>query len=118
MLFSRRDFGRTALAALPLAAAVAADSKIDGVQLGAISYSFRQVPNLDVDEIVRILSRIGLGEVELMSNHAERAAGAPAQRQELRGWRTSVSMDRFRPVRQKFTDAGIELAILCFNMKQ
>jgi len=118
MLFSRRDFGRTALAALPLAAAVAADSKIDGVQLGAISYSFRQIPNLDVDEIVKILSRIGLGEVELMSNHAERAAGAPAQRQELRGWRTSVSMDRFRPVRQKFTDAGIDLAILCFNMNQ
>src|SRR4051812_41782259 len=116
MLFSRRDFGRTALAALPLAGALAADSKIVGVQLGAISYSFRQIPNLDVDEIVKILSRLGLGEVELMSNHAERAAGAPAQRQELRAWRTSGSMDRFKPVRQKFAAAGIDLAIVCFNM--
>jgi sugar phosphate isomerase/epimerase len=117
MLYSRRDFGKTALAALPLGA-LAADSKVDGVQLGAISYSFRQIPNLDVDAIVNILSRIGLGEVELMSNHAERAAGAPAQRQELRTWRTSGGMDRFQPVRQKFSNAGIDLAILCFNMNQ
>jgi sugar phosphate isomerase/epimerase len=118
MLYSRRDFAKTALGSVPLARALAADSKIDGVQLGAISYSFRQIPNLDVDAIVNILSRLGLGEVELMSNHAERAAGAPAQRQELRAWRTSGSMDRFKPVRQKFTDAGIDLAIVCFNMNQ
>jgi sugar phosphate isomerase/epimerase len=118
MVFSRRDFGKTMIAALPVAGALAADSKIDGVQLGAISYSFRQIPNLDVDMIIKILSRIGLGEVELMSNHAERAAGAPAQRQELRAWRTSGGMDRFQPVRQKFADAGIDLAILCFNMNQ
>src|SRR5581483_2128072 len=83
-----------------------------------ISYSFRQIPNLDVDRIVEIMRTIGLSEVELMSNHAERAAGAPAQRQELRAWRTSGSMDRFAPVRKKFADAGIDIAVLCFNMNQ
>ena len=67
----------------------AADSKIDGVQIGVISYSLRQIPNLDVDTIIKVMSQLGLTEVELMSNHAERAAGAPAQRQELRAWRTS-----------------------------
>ena len=118
MLYSRRDFGKTALAALPFVRTVAADSKIEGVQLGAISYSFRQIPNVDVDAIVKILSRLELGEVELMSNHAERAAGAPVQRQELRTWRTSGSMDRFKPVRQKFADAGIDIAVVCFNMNQ
>jgi sugar phosphate isomerase/epimerase len=117
-MLSRRDFTKTAFAALPLARALGADSKIEGVQLGAISYSFRQIPNLDADMIVQILSRLGLPEVELMSNHAERAAGAPASRQELRGWRTSGGMDRFTPVRRKFADAGIDIAVVCFNMNQ
>jgi sugar phosphate isomerase/epimerase len=117
-MLSRRAFTKTAIAALPLARAFGADSKIDGVQLGAISYSFRQIPNLDADMIVQILSRLGLPEVELMSNHAERAAGAPAARQELRGWRTSGSMDRFAPVRRKFADAGIDIAVVCFNINQ
>ena len=118
MLLSRREFARMA-AALPAALRIAAaDSKIDGVQIGVISYSLRQIPNLDVDTIIKVMSQLGLTEVELMSNHAERAAGAPAQRQELRAWRTSGSMDRFTPVRKKFADAGIDLAILCFNMNQ
>jgi sugar phosphate isomerase/epimerase len=106
-------------AAVPAALRIAAaDSKIAGVQIGVISYSLRQIPNLDVDTIIKVMSQLGLTEVELMSNHAERAAGAPAQRQELRAWRTSGSMDRFTPVRKKFADAGIDLAILCFNMNQ
>jgi hypothetical protein len=106
-------------AAVPAALRIAAaDSKIHGVQIGVISYSLRQIPNLDVDTIIKVMSQLGLTEVELMSNHAERAAGAPAQRQELRAWRTSGSMDRFTPVRKKFADAGIDLAILCFNMNQ
>jgi len=72
---TRREFGKIALAAVPMARAFGAiNSKIHGVQLGAITYSFGSMP---LDEIIKAYVDIGLGEMELMSNHAEAAAGAP-----------------------------------------
>jgi sugar phosphate isomerase/epimerase len=160
MMYTRRDAVKAALAALPLATAFAApNSRINGVQIGAITYSFRGIN--DIDEIIKTFVTIGLSEVELMSNHAEAGAGAPAQgggrgsggpgpgapaaapgsapaggqgrgrgpmtpemqaamqqrAAELRQWRTSVSMDKFKDVRKKFDTAGIDLALLCFNMR-
>jgi sugar phosphate isomerase/epimerase len=38
--------------------------------------------------------------------------------EELRKWRLSAPIDRFKEVRKKFDDAGITLALLCFNMNQ
>jgi sugar phosphate isomerase/epimerase len=151
MVYSRRDLGKFALASLPLARAFGApNSKINGVQIGVISYSFRQMPEQSIDDIIRYMTKIGLSEVELMSNHAEADAGAPAEGQgapragapaaarakggrrqitpemraamqaraeELRKWRMSVSMDRFKDVRKKFDTAGIDLQLLCYNMQ-
>ena len=83
MVYTRRDLGRFALTAVPAAAALslprmawgAPNSKIAGVQLGVITYSFRQgVPKL---EIIPDMVKIGLSEVELMSGDAEAIAGAP-----------------------------------------
>jgi len=122
MSYSRRDFGKLALAALPAAAsAAAANSKIDGVQIGVISYSFRDLP---VSQIIPAMVKIGLSEVELMSNHAEALAGAPAggargddaARKALNEWRASVTPETFQRVRKQFTDAGIDLRLLCFNI--
>src|SRR5579864_5390058 len=77
MLYTRRDFGRIAIAAVPLATALAnINSRFGGVEIGAITYSFREIHELD--PIIKMMTEIGLGEVELMSNHAETAAGAPA----------------------------------------
>src|SRR5262245_4118319 len=74
MLYTRRDVGKIALASLPMASALAApNSKIGGVQIGAITYSFRSIP--DVDQILKAYVDIGLSECELMSNRAESAAG-------------------------------------------
>jgi hypothetical protein len=78
MNYSRRDFGRVALAALPAAAAFAApkiNSRFGGVQVGAITYSFG---GMSLDEVIKAYVDIGLGEMELMSGTAEAAAGAPA----------------------------------------
>ena len=81
---SRRAFGKLtlialpaswALARVPLSAFAAIDSKIKGVQIGAITYSFRTIPN--ADDIIKAYQTIGIGEMELMSNHAEALAGAP-----------------------------------------
>lgn len=77
MIYTRRDFGRIALAAMPMAKALASiNSRFGGVQIGAITYSFRDTHELE--PIIKMMAEIGLGEVELMSNHAETAAGAPA----------------------------------------
>src|SRR5437016_10158281 len=78
MIYSRRDAGKIALASLPLASALAkVDSKINGVQIGVITYSFRGMN--DAEEILKAIVKIGLSSVELMSNHAEQMAGAPSQ---------------------------------------
>jgi sugar phosphate isomerase/epimerase len=120
MIYSRRDLGRMAFASVPLASALAAvNSKFDGVQIGTITYSFRGTN--DLDAIVQMMARIGLSEAELMSNDAEAAAGAPGQGrggQDLRKWRLSVSMDKFKDVRKKFDTAGINLQVLCFDMPE
>src|SRR5260370_11195518 len=85
MRWSRRDFGRLTLAGLPSSWVLAQvptsafakiDSRIKGVQIGAITYSFRSISN--AEDIIRAYQTIGLGEMELMSNHAEALAGAPS----------------------------------------
>jgi sugar phosphate isomerase/epimerase len=76
MTYTRRDVGRLALAAIPLAKAVATpNSRFNGVQIGVISYSFR--PVTDVDEVIADILKVGINEVELMSNSVEASAGAP-----------------------------------------
>ena len=161
MTFTRRDFGRTALAALPAAKVFGAkriDSKIDGVQIGAITYSFNRLASPDPEAIIRAYTDIGFGEAELMSNHCEALAGAPAlpnfgrpgggprptapaagappqrgpgrtpltpeQQAEreaamakLAEWRQGTSAGTWKGVAKKFNDAGINLALLCYNMQ-
>ena len=73
---TRRDFGKLALAGLPLSLAFAnVNSKFKGVQIGSITYSFRTMPN--PEDIIKAYVTIGLGEMELMSGDAEKLAGAP-----------------------------------------
>ncbi len=57
-------------------ARAAQSSKIDGVQIGAITYSFRQ--DVDKKELPSVVAKIGLSEVELMSGDAEAIAGIPS----------------------------------------
>ena len=103
-MYSRREFSKLALAALPAAAALARiDSKVHGVQLGVQSYSFRDRP---LDDAIKAMVEIGLGECELYDGHVE---PQNLSREELRKWRTTVSMDHFRAIRKKFDDAGVLL---------
>jgi sugar phosphate isomerase/epimerase len=142
MLYTRREIGQLTLGALgalalgkPTSGVDFDDSqqpgrsRINGVRIGAITYSFRSMSN--VDDIVKAFADIGLGEVELMSNHAEAAAGAPsgraagagrnspeavAAREELLKWRQAATLDTFKPARKKFEDAGVAVSVLCYNM--
>jgi sugar phosphate isomerase/epimerase len=83
MLYTRRDIGRIAAVALPLAARLAAkpNSVFGGVQIGAISYSFREMPDgNDAQAILSHMVERGLSGIELMNGPAEAWAGAPAGR--------------------------------------
>ena len=116
---SRRQFTRGLLAAIPLAKAYAAiNSKFGGVQIGAQSYSFRDLP---ADQILPAFVKCGLGEAELMSNHAEALLGAPSGRgpeaaEALKKWRGSVSMDKYKDLRKQFDAAGVNIELLCYNL--
>src|SRR2546428_13407452 len=83
-LYNRREFGALTLAGIPaslvmanmpLSAFAEINSKFKGVQIGAITYSFRTMP--DPNDIIKAFVTIGLGEMELMSGDAEKLAGAP-----------------------------------------
>jgi len=102
-MYSRREFSKLALAALPAASAFARiDSRVHGVQLGVQSYSFR---DRSLDDAIKAMVEIGLGECELFAGHVE-----PKESEtDLHKWRTTVSMDHFHAVRKKFDDAGILL---------
>lgn len=130
-MYSRREFGRLALVGLPMTAAFAQgpsriNSKVNGVRIGVQSYSFR---GLSLDDAIKAMAEIGIGECELYSGHVEPRIGPPPggggmtpemrrQRQEeTRKWRLTVSLDHFKNVRKKFDDAGIKLQAynLSFN---
>ena len=75
-MFTRRDFSKLALSAVPAVNAMAAvNSKINGVRVGVQSYSFRQ---MSLDDAIKAMVDCDLHECELFAQHAERAAGAPA----------------------------------------
>lgn len=187
MAYTRRQFGRMA-AALPIGALAPAflraqgrgagrpipkpNSRFAGVQIGVISYSFNSIPTMD---LIPTVAKLGISEVELMSNHAETLVGAPAPplratgtlipggpgrggagrgaappvtyysggqcaerpqaraaaapnagtpppeeqkfREDQAAWRKSdEAMDKYRGLRKQFDDAGIDLALLCYNM--
>src|SRR5437868_1231909 len=103
-MLSRRDFHRLALAgaSASLVSAQPASSRINGVQLGIQSYSFRDRP---LDAAIESIAEVGLTECELWQGHVEPSI----DRESLRKWRTSVPLDVFRRVRSRFREAGIEL---------
>jgi sugar phosphate isomerase/epimerase len=126
---TRRDFTKLALIALPLSARAAKmiDSKVDGVQLGVQSYSFR---DFSLDDAIRAMAADGLGDCELFSPHIEaggieainpllknyqsmsaeqRKAAFDAYNDKVRKWRLTVPLDYFAGVYKKFNDAGIKL---------
>jgi sugar phosphate isomerase/epimerase len=111
-MYSRREFGKLALASLPVSAAFAngkPNSKINGVWLGAQSYSFRTLPS--VDDAIKAMAAIGLSECELWQGHVEpkQEGRGKEAREELRKWRLSAPMDHFTGIASRFKAAGITL---------
>lgn len=73
-MFTRRDFHRMAMTALPLSLARAAQSNsiIDGVHLGVQTYSYRELPMEGiVDAVIKAMKQNGLFECELFAQQIE-----------------------------------------------
>src|SRR5665647_771725 len=80
MLYTRRDVGKIALASVPAARLMAAakpNSLFGGVQIGAITYSFRGLP-ATAEDTLKYCLQCGISAIELMSGPADSFAGAPA----------------------------------------
>jgi sugar phosphate isomerase/epimerase len=133
MHYTRRQFGRCALAALPAASLMAADrpnSLFNGVQIGVITYSYRSMPDQSAEAYLKYIVDSGVSAIELMGDPAETFAGRPAQprrggrgqeltaeqraemqaaQKAVKDWRLSVSMDKFKALRKMYNDAGVSI---------
>jgi sugar phosphate isomerase/epimerase len=127
-MFTRREFATIALSGLVVrltpdltveAARAAqaggpAGSVINGVRVGAQTYSFRALPRPaegDMsDVLVKAFTECGLRECELWSPQIE---PAKVPREQLRSWRVGTPLDHFTAIRKKFNAANI--TIRAFN---
>ena len=107
--FHKLSLGTAAgLAVGGLHAAPKINSVVNGVTIGAQSYSFR---DRDTDAAIRAFVDAGIGLCELWAGHLERGRGSddsPAERERLRRWRETVSLDEIEAVGKKFRDAGVD----------
>jgi sugar phosphate isomerase/epimerase len=113
------------------------DSKFGGVQVGAISYSWRSMPG-SAEDILKYCVECGISSIELMGNTAEEFAGLPllparpasdanseekaaynkaareiteAQRQ----FRISLPIKKYEELRKMYNDAGVTIHIVKFS---
>jgi len=82
MRYTRRDIGKLALAAGAAGTAsrlfaAKPNSVFGGVQIGAITYSFRALPS-SAEQVLGYCVECGINAIELMNNPAESYVGAPA----------------------------------------
>jgi sugar phosphate isomerase/epimerase len=89
MPFSRREFGKLALAGGPAAALVNTplfralaeqgkpDSRFGGVQIGVITYSYRSMPDQSAPATLQYVLDSGISAIELMDGPVENTLGRP-----------------------------------------
>jgi len=92
MDYTRREFGKLALAGLPAAAffdvpafgaallQAKPNSLFHGVQIGTITYSYRQLPDQSAEATLKYIVDSGISAIELMGGPVESFAGAPSGR--------------------------------------
>jgi len=135
-MLTRRDFGLLTLASLAsvrlkadaaFVEGAAINPVVNGVHLGAQTYSFRDLPRAPggdaIDPVIAACVECGIGEVELFAPQVEpqfnsgargRRGDPPSSeavkaREDLRKWRLETPMDHFRDVKKKFDAAGITI---------
>jgi len=110
-MYTRRDLVRFALATPIVSALAAIDSKIDGVMIGAQSYSFR---DMSLDKAIGAMKDIGLGYCELWEGHVAPPEDNAAATKEFRD---NPPFDKLHEVRKQFDDAGIVLYAFNYSFR-
>jgi sugar phosphate isomerase/epimerase len=88
MRYTRRYFGKLALAAVPATLGLrpltgrgqtggTPDSTINGVRIGTITYSYRSMPDQSAEAILGHVLATGISQIEFMGGPVEAFAGAP-----------------------------------------
>ncbi|MEQ6119251.1 sugar phosphate isomerase/epimerase [Reichenbachiella sp. MALMAid0571] len=115
------------------------NSKIDGVQIGVITYSWRSMPG-SIPDIISYCKQTGISSLELMGNVAEEYAGIPGMPDRLKKganitdkqraehekatneakenqkqWRISNTLEKYKEMRKMFDKAGIKIHIVKFS---
>ena len=111
-----------------------------GVQIGAITYSWRSMPS-SAEDIIKYCKQTGITNLELMGNVAEEFAGAPAgpafpqnyremsdeekaefrkkreaYGEEMTNWRINeASPEKYKELRAMFDEAGINIHLVKFS---
>ena len=145
--FSRRQFIATAATAaaatiIPFNYSFAGgikkpNSKVNGVQLGITTYSYRAVSH-SLDEVLEYVLKAGVNALEMRSvleeglgipagpprprsgenltdkEKAARAKAADSVREEQRKWRLSLPMQKYADLRKRYNDAGVDIHIAKF----
>ena len=87
MRYTRREFGKLALAGLPAAALLESplwafqakpNSKFGAVQIGVITYSYRSMPDQTAEATLKYIVDSGISATELMDGPVENFLGRPA----------------------------------------
>jgi sugar phosphate isomerase/epimerase len=133
MNITRRDLGKIALTALAAGKTWAKpNSTYGGVEIGIIisPTNFRDIP-LPADQILDSLVQLGISGIEMQDVRVESYAGAPAAArasypgirngpatpppdpktaaEEIKQWRLSASMDKYRALHKLYRDAGVNI---------
>jgi sugar phosphate isomerase/epimerase len=139
-MFTRRQFGKVSLAAIPMMGArgqaAPAVSLIGGMPFGVETFSFHDLPPAGdaglIPTLIDDMKFAGLAECEIMSGHVEpmgsyatgwwvatrRAPGYAKMREEARRWRLTVPMDYYRNIRKQFEDAGLRMYYYNVNFNE
>jgi sugar phosphate isomerase/epimerase len=113
------------------------NSKVNGVQLGLTTYSYRSIPH-GLEEVLEYVLKAGVNALEMRrvleeglgipqgpprvprgvklsdKEKAERAVAVAAAKEEQRKWRLSLPMQKYANVRKMYNDAGVDLHIAKF----
>jgi sugar phosphate isomerase/epimerase len=114
IMYSRRSLVMvaTGAAALWLRAA-----DVNGVRIGNMTYSFRDLP---LEEAIKAQVAVGIGFCELDHGHIERALGFRRDaegREKLRRWRLTQGLEAYRSARKMFEQAGLPLWGLIYSVR-
>ncbi|MFA5328734.1 MAG: sugar phosphate isomerase/epimerase [Prolixibacteraceae bacterium] len=115
------------------------NSKFGGVQIGAITYSWRSMPESPQD-VINYCLQAGISDLELMGNVAENYLGLPPSpphpprdlqqtdddkafyqktladaTEAQRKWRLALDMQKYKDLRKMFNKAGINIHIIKFS---